>query len=729
MSALLCRSPGCQGAIGGDGYCGTCGTRAPQAGSEDPAPIPAAAAPLGGTSLTGSRGTLTTGSACSQGQRRRRTSGSAGTTRTSLGGGLVHVPAAVVQDPAATVLANPEVAEEKRYCAACATAVGRSRGGGTARSSGFCPRCRHPFDFEPKLVPGEIVAGQYQVVGCIAHGGLGWIHLARDKAVDDRWVVLKGLLNTGDEASMAVAVAEKRFLAEIEHGDIVKIHNFVTHRNAGYIVMQYIGGRSLKEILQQRREANGGRTHPLPPDQAIAFVLAALPAFAHLHGRGLVYCDFKPDNLIHVGDHVKLIDLGAVRRIDDPSGDIYGTVGFQAPEIAEAGPSVSSDLYTLGRTLAVLTLDLPGYQNDLRHSLPDPHGHPALERFDSFHRFLLKATAPHPDDRFQNADEMADQLAGVLREVVALTTGVAQPAPPVAFGPLTDDEVVAPLAVDPADPAATFLTNLPGDDALAALAAIATAMDAGQVQETVGVRLRRGKALIDRGEHDVAEAELRAIQDDDPWEWRAVWLRGANALATGRLSDAAAAFDRCWSEVPGELAPKLAAAAVAQRWGNASAAAALHAVVATVDPTYVAAAKGLARCRAEMGDVTGSLAAYDLIPSSHSAFADAQLDAVSTLITAGSFAEAASRLARLEVDRLRRAELDVELFSAALEAMLSGALDPQPGILLGNHRLDERGLREALEGALLAQASLTSGREARFKIVDRANWVRPVTLL
>ena len=82
----------------------------------------------------------------------------------------------------------------------------------------------------PQLDPGDLLGGQYEVVGCLAHGGLGWIYLARDKAVNDRWVVLKGLLNQGDEAAMTAAVAERRFLAEIEHPNIVEIYNFVTVR-------------------------------------------------------------------------------------------------------------------------------------------------------------------------------------------------------------------------------------------------------------------------------------------------------------------------------------------------------------------------------------------------------------------------------------------------------------------------------------------------------------------
>src|SRR5207248_9566584 len=58
------------------------------------------------------------------------------------------------------------------------------------------------YSFTPKLKPGELVAYQYQVVGCIAHGGLGWIYLAKDHNVSDRWVVLKGLLDAGDADAM-----------------------------------------------------------------------------------------------------------------------------------------------------------------------------------------------------------------------------------------------------------------------------------------------------------------------------------------------------------------------------------------------------------------------------------------------------------------------------------------------------------------------------------------------
>lgn len=87
--------------------------------------------------------------------------------------------------------------------------------------------------------------------GCIAHGGLGWVYLAVDKNVNDRPVVLKGLVHSGDAEAQAIAMAERQFLAEVVHPQIVQIFNFVEHKDqhgnpVGYIVMEYVGGQSLK---------------------------------------------------------------------------------------------------------------------------------------------------------------------------------------------------------------------------------------------------------------------------------------------------------------------------------------------------------------------------------------------------------------------------------------------------------------------------------------------------
>ncbi|MEV4992674.1 tetratricopeptide repeat protein [Streptomyces niveus] len=472
-----CQRPGCEGAYedmgGGELYCDTCGlapvvsptgmVSSPPTGITGGGRDSRASGKGSGSARTGSSRASSRASSRSSTSRRSvsgrlsralsgrlsnrsvsvRSSGVAtgASGRNRLGAGLVSVPDVPRPDPRSAVMASAEVPERKRYCSRsdCGAPVGRARGERPGRTEGFCTKCGHPYSFVPKLRGGDIVHGQYEVAGCLAHGGLGWIYLAVDRAVADRWVVLKGLLDTGDQDAMEAAISERRFLAEIEHSNIVRIYNFVEHLDQrtgsmdGYIVMEYVGGKALKEIANERRAPDGKRD-PLPVEQACAYGIEALEALGHLHSRNLLYCDFKVDNAIQSEDQLKLIDMGAVRRMDDDESAIYGTVGYQAPEVAEVGPSVASDLYTVARTLAVLTFDFQGYTNVFVDSLPDPDNIDVFRTYESFYRLLVRATDPDPARRFASAQEMAEQLTGVLREVVALQTGRPRPALSTQFG-------------------------------------------------------------------------------------------------------------------------------------------------------------------------------------------------------------------------------------------------------------------------------------------------------
>ncbi|MFG2564599.1 tetratricopeptide repeat protein [Streptomyces sp. NPDC048567] len=487
-----CQRPACEGSYedmgGGELYCDTCGL-APVVSPNGMVSSPPTGVAGGGRGSRGSNSTSSRSSSQSSSRASSRSSSRSSTSRRSvsgrlsrslslsgrtgaqsvsvrssakstnasgrnrLGAGLVQVPDVPRPDPRTAVMENPEVPERKRFCSRsdCGAPVGRSRGDRPGRTEGFCTKCGHPYSFVPKLEAGDVVHGQYEVAGCLAHGGLGWVYLAVDKAVSDRWVVLKGLLDTGDQDAMAAAISERRFLAEIEHSNIVRIYNFVEHLDQrtgsldGYIVMEYVGGKSLKEIANERRTAAGKRD-PLPVEQACAFGIEALEALGHLHSRNLLYCDFKVDNAIQTEDQLKLIDMGAVRRMDDEESAIYGTVGYQAPEVAEVGPSVASDLYTVARTLAVLTFDFQGYTNVFVDSLPDPDNIEVFRSYESFYRLLVRATDPDPARRFASAAEMAEQLTGVLREVVSLQSGRPRPALSTLFGAelrVTDTELFA----------------------------------------------------------------------------------------------------------------------------------------------------------------------------------------------------------------------------------------------------------------------------------------------
>ncbi len=750
-----CGRPDCAGNIV-DGYCDHCGLApspdaAGSGGSSATAPLagppaaprsgPVAVGPVASTRLSlRAASSVSRGSQAAAGSRRTVRSDTGRLTSARLGAGLVHIEAQAVTDARRAVMAVAEVAEDKRFCWKCGSPVGRSRADRPGRVKGFCPGCGAAFDFEPKLAPGLVVGGQYEVIGCLAHGGFGWIYLAADRNVADRAVVLKGVLNQGDTEAVTAAIAEKRFLAELEHGNVVEIYNFVTHDGAGYIVMEFVGGKSLKQVLKDRMVANGGRADPLPVETAIGYMLGMLPAMGYLHRQGYLYCDFKPDNVMHSGEDLKLIDLGGVRRIDDHDAAIYGTVGFQAPEIATVGPSISSDLYTVVRTLAVLTLDLPGYQRQFAHTLPDVAQQPLFGRHESFYRLLLKGTATDADDRFQSTEELSDQLLGVLREVVAASTKQPRPAVSARFtgdrwhpdtGAAASGASLPHLKPNPEDPAAVFLGELTGVGPMPALAAIMEGETAGRVPASLEVRLRQVQAHTELADHGAARALLQQVRVQDPWEWRSSWYEGLLLLAEGNGPGAMAEFDRVRTDVPGELAPKLAAALAAELSGEHAEAAALYQLVLSVDPAYVTASFGLARCHAALGVVDAAVAALQSVPVASAARSAALQQAATWLLArsgaTGNLHDAVAASQAVEaaaVDARRRGELACAVLDTVLHGMLSASWPEQPQLVLFGHPATRSGVRQALATTLREQARLSSSKAERVALVDRANAVR-----
>jgi serine/threonine-protein kinase PknG len=737
MTGYACDQPGCGGKLE-DGYCDTCGL-----------------APAPGAVLKTADGKRPGGSAATSSGRL-----SAGLRRGSLGAGLLEIPPIPSRDPATVVLKNPELHESKRFCGSCGHPVGRGGATEPGRIDGFCKSCGVKYSFRPRLQPGDLVGGQYEVLGCLTHGGLGWIYLAADRNVSDRWVVLKGLLNSGDADAQAAAVAERRFLAEVEHPSIVRIYNFVQHPDSetgdpsGYIVMEYVGGQSIKEIVLDQRAV--GQSIPLT--HAIAYAIESLPALGYLHRLGLVYCDFKPDNLLQVEEQLKLIDLGGVRRIDDDDSPLYGTVGYQAPEVAEDGPSPSSDLYAVGRALAVLTFEFRGYTSSHQFRLPEQESVPVLAKHDSFYRLLRHATDPDPRRRFQSAGEMADQLTGVLREVLSAADKVARPAISRVFTPelraigtrgvtaadgIPDGPEVAgglpvPL-VDADDPAAGYLATLtaldPAQQVESLRAAISAISDAASdIGEGTEIYLALARARLTGGDPAGARHVLSQLAGRGQSDWRVRWYQGLAESRAGRLPQAEAAFDEVYDALPGELAPKLALGLVAETLGDGPRAGRYLAVVWTTDRSYVSAAFGLARVRLAAGDRPGAVAVLSQVPETSSYYLAAQIAAVRVLLSASDpatlspadLSEAATRTQQLQLDASMLHTLTAEVLQAGLSLLRAGIV-PSKGKLM-DHDLTDGGLRLGLEGSYRALARLSATPLERYAMVDLANGVRPRTL-
>lgn len=757
-----CTQPGCSGTID-SGYCDTCGiapspvtggstgstgspgssatasSGGPSAGSPGSAPVTGSIArsmrqssqvSTSTTVLgTAALGTARSAAGAPSSIRTRRIGPTA--DRSRLGVGLVNIPTAPDIDPVAAVIPNAQVSEEKRFCSTCNKPVGRGRDGQPGRVKGFCPACGAAFDFAPKLSAGTLLGAQYEVVGPIAHGGMGWIYLGRDKNLSGRFVVIKGLVNAADKDLQQAVITEKGFLAEVSHPLIVEVFNFVGHESVNYIVMEYVGGKTLNDLLKERIKANNGVYTPLPLDQAIAFIVEVLPAFTYLHNKGLIYCDFKPANLMQVGDGVKLIDLGGVRRIEDQDSALYGTIGFQAPEVPDRGASVASDIYTIARTLAVLTFEFRGYQSTFVDTIPDPSAVSLFGEHDSYYRLLSKATAPQPEDRFQTAEEFREQLIGVLREVVAARSAdggqrtVPSPhfgAPGIAAEPGWAD--LPDLKIDPTDPAASWVAAITVADPQEQFEQLSRS----PVGETAAVHVKRALALLAGHQPAAAALEGSAILSKDPWEWRGVWVQGLAALAEGRNDDAVQAFNAVYGQLPGELAPKLALARACEITGRLDTAASLYEVCAQTDAAYSSIGLlGLARMARLKGDVPAALTALERVPPTSRLFGEAKIRRAGALLErAVAPALGQTRPDQARADDLRQA-LDEHEAAGALPiehlAFRNEVLRHLVSLTPGAPKL-----RTDLEASLRAQARLAPTFQERVALVDEANRVRNKSL-
>jgi serine/threonine-protein kinase PknG len=681
---------------------------------------------------------------------------------------LLELPPLPAVDPLESVLTDPRVPERRRVCPALVyhapggellgltEAQGRGIpadaleecGTKLAYDEGFCPNCGQAYSFKPSLSAGTIVDRKYEVKGPIAFGGLGWIYLAWARHLA-RWVVIKGLLNIKDETQRELARAEARSLSAVKHPNIVQVYDLIegdeTQSEPDYIVMEYVGGKTLMTL---RKEAG----KPLPVTEACAYILGILPAFGYLHQMGRVYMDFKPENVMleppstDTGENgrVVLIDMGAVHPAFDDSGALYATTGYSSPESA---PTPQHDLYTVGRTLAVLTADFK-YASTYERRLPAAREIADWSAHPSFYRFLEKATRSDPDDRFQTAGEAEEQLRGVLRLLVAETASVPSAESTVYSGDLqelvgegTDRATGRGLPatrVDASDSAAGLIEAANHErDLSRRLAMLRGGMAQPQLAQSVDLPLECAAALVDAGDFAGAEQQLAQVERDDPFEWRVQWYRGRIRLAQRQPSEARRLFEQVDAEVPGELAPKLAIAMAAEADGDLQSASALYDTVSRTDPTFTTATFGLARCRAALNDRRGAITAYGRVPASSSRYMAAQLAMARVLCdpTHGSVelddvVQASDILTALQrsADGRDVQMSTADVFLSVVAEVEAGRLSPNGTRVMGRacHPAE---LRKGAEESLRRCARYTDTADERIALVDRANTVRPRTLV
>jgi eukaryotic-like serine/threonine-protein kinase len=204
---------------------------------------------------------------------------------------------------------------------------------------------------------------RYRRVRLLGHGGMATVELAHDTELD-RPVAIKRLAENlaANEEYKQRFLREARLAARLSHPNIVAVYDAGAENGVPYIVMEYVEGENLSDLVRRRRR--------LEPAEAVALALQACWGLEIAHDAGLVHRDIKPQNLLITPDGtLKIADFGIARSLDGTqltqAGTVLGTAAYLAPEQA-AGDQVTAaaDIYALGAVLYELLTGRPPYEAD-----------------------------------------------------------------------------------------------------------------------------------------------------------------------------------------------------------------------------------------------------------------------------------------------------------------------------------------------------------------------------
>jgi eukaryotic-like serine/threonine-protein kinase len=312
-----------------------------------------------------------------------------------------------------------------------------------------------------------VIAGRYSLEREIGRGGTGAVWLGRDELLG-RLVALKqiGLTPGTDSTDLARAEREARLGAQLNHAHVVAVFDVVTDPDteARWLVMEYVDGMTLSELVRDRG--------PLSPDDAAPLLWQAADALVAAHAAGIAHRDVKPSNiLVDAERNVKLTDFGIARISTDPAltqtGFVTGSPAYLAPEVATGGRGdTAADVWSLGATTFHALAGRPPYEigDNVLGALyrivhEDPPGLPDA----GWMAALLEGTMVKDPARRWSMEHVREFLAGRGRTVPVVTMdqiAEAEPADDSGTRVLTlppAEGVATPPDVEPQDPAASRL--------------------------------------------------------------------------------------------------------------------------------------------------------------------------------------------------------------------------------------------------------------------------------
>jgi len=289
-------------------------------------------------------------------------------------------------------------------------------------------------------MPSSLLGGKYEAVTPIGRGGMAsvWRGYTHGESGFRRTVAIKRVLQHlhEDDKFAAMFVEEARIVADLNHPNIVQVHDFGRDREGGYfIIMEWVEGLNLFDYVRAFASVNDAPAWPL----AVGICIEALRALGAAHARTdsngrpvpVIHRDVTPSNiLVGVNGVVKLADFGLARAMDRPRntdpGIVKGKVAYLAPELFEnAKPDPRCDLYSLGVVLWELLTgqrlfgkersDVDTAMRILAGKIPlVTELRPALP--EALAMIVAQATARAARDRFQRAPEFVDALTALLRK-------------------------------------------------------------------------------------------------------------------------------------------------------------------------------------------------------------------------------------------------------------------------------------------------------------------------
>ncbi|MGM0556456.1 MAG: protein kinase domain-containing protein [Myxococcota bacterium] len=281
------------------------------------------------------------------------------------------------------------------------------------------------------LQPGDVLDDSYEIIEFISKGGFGAVYRARQLSMD-RDVALK-LLISGAQPDFEGLVRrfrnEVKAVRNLRHPNTVQIYDFhETHDGQLYFTMEYLDGRSLRELLE--------RGEAISPKRTANILAQSLKSLAEAHSTGIIHRDIKPANIMLVDmygedDFVKVLDFGIAKAIEDGgatgsdepltrTGYLVGTVRYMAPERIAGDPAGPySDIYSLGLVGASLLAGRPLLGNSSRleamqlQMSAKPLPVPEQILTTALGPVLQRSLAKNPKHRYQSAEDMLEEMLAI----------------------------------------------------------------------------------------------------------------------------------------------------------------------------------------------------------------------------------------------------------------------------------------------------------------------------